>query len=111
MAGVRLSARDIRLNPVVSSLPDSSLSLAIVVCGDAGGTREAVSRLRPCAQRGLLEARSAAEMALAEQLEVDGIVAKGHEAGGLVRPEDTFPLLPPVFQWHPRAGWGPGSVR
>ena len=91
--GVKLDARSAELLAVVSSLPPHALEMVIVVPGTGDETRAAVTQLRRVAQRILIEVRCAAEAALGESLELDGLIAKGNEAGGRVARESTFVLL------------------
>jgi acyl transferase domain-containing protein/NAD(P)H-dependent flavin oxidoreductase YrpB (nitropropane dioxygenase family)/NAD(P)-dependent dehydrogenase (short-subunit alcohol dehydrogenase family) len=90
-------------------LERSPSRLAWVLC--AGGSHPNletwVGLLRDQGVSVLFEATCLAEMERAEQLGVDGVVLKGHEAGGRVRGETAFILLQ---QWRARWAQGAGSA-
>jgi acyl transferase domain-containing protein/NAD(P)H-dependent flavin oxidoreductase YrpB (nitropropane dioxygenase family)/NAD(P)-dependent dehydrogenase (short-subunit alcohol dehydrogenase family) len=71
----------------------SGLAWVLLGGGDHPTLAEWVSFFRRHRVRLLFEAVSMTEALLAERLVVDGLVLKGHEAGGRVGPETSFILL------------------
>jgi acyl transferase domain-containing protein/NAD(P)H-dependent flavin oxidoreductase YrpB (nitropropane dioxygenase family)/NADP-dependent 3-hydroxy acid dehydrogenase YdfG len=105
--GLRLDAS--RLDPlqaIVAALP-ASIGTILLAPGPAGIAADQIAALRGRGATLLLETTGEEEARLGMELGVDGLVAKGHEAGGRVGDETTFILLQrlrrhgtlPVWAW------------
>ncbi len=91
--GVRLAGYEPEFSSAVcSNLPDL-VDTVILSVGEEEGLFGLVGILRTAGKRVLLEVSSDAEAAVALKLGVDGVIAKGHEAGGWCGEETTFVLL------------------
>ncbi|MCB2180484.1 MAG: SDR family NAD(P)-dependent oxidoreductase [Desulfobulbaceae bacterium] len=91
--GVKLRALpDQFLCELISAFSDR-LSTVILRATDQDQLEETVNLLRPLKVSILLECTSLEEAELGQRLRVDGLIAKGHEAGGRVAHETTFILL------------------
>lgn len=91
--GIKLSADDEAFaSSILASLP-AKISLIILTGGSPGYLSREIRKKRRDTLHFLVEATSAAEGRAAEQAGADGVIAKGHEAGGNVGEETTFVLL------------------
>lgn len=91
--GVKLDSRAGKfLTEVTSGLPQQ-LTTVILTYSDTQILKKQVRALHLRKLRVLLEATCLEEAQIGEQLGVDGVIAKGHEAGGRVGEETTFVLL------------------
>jgi len=70
-----------------------AINLVVVAGADALSARSAIALVRAPGRRVLLECTSVEEARAALESGADGLVAKGHEAGGHVGEETTFILL------------------
>jgi len=108
--GIRLDPSDEGVaSAVISSLPPT-MGTAILVPAAADLLSRHADLLRARGARLLLEATSLDEARLAEELGFDGVIAKGHEAGGRVGETTTFVLLQ---QLRSRIGlpvWAQGGI-
>jgi acyl transferase domain-containing protein/NAD(P)H-dependent flavin oxidoreductase YrpB (nitropropane dioxygenase family)/NAD(P)-dependent dehydrogenase (short-subunit alcohol dehydrogenase family) len=87
---------DAILSHLTARLPHG-LAWVLLSGGDHSNLTEWIQLVRRHSLGVLFEAVNMTEAALAEQLGVDGLVLKGHEAGGRVGPETSFILLQ---RWH-----------
>jgi len=91
--GIKLhSQTDASFSQILGILPPR-VGLVILSCFDRENLQEAVDLIRGRKGRILLECTSLEEALTGEQLGVDGIIAKGHEAAGRVGNETTFILF------------------
>lgn len=98
--GVRLGSRADTLLDEILAERHQRLSWVILSGGESADLQNAVARLRDARLQVLLEVVSAVEIEQTIQLECDGIVLKGNEAGGRVGEETSFVLLQ---RWNKRA--------
>jgi NAD(P)H-dependent flavin oxidoreductase YrpB (nitropropane dioxygenase family) len=94
---------------LIEGLPEA-IEVAIVGVGEADETREVVARLRQGSRRVLVECTSFEQAELAAELGADGLVAKGHEAGGQVGDETTFILVQRFVSKFRLPVWAHGGV-
>jgi NAD(P)H-dependent flavin oxidoreductase YrpB (nitropropane dioxygenase family) len=91
--GLKLNSADGKFfNEVMSDLPDA-LTAVILTFSDVQKLRRQVQTLHRQKRMALLEVTSKEQAEVGESLGVDGIIAKGHEAGGRVGEETIFILL------------------
>ncbi|TMQ18004.1 MAG: hypothetical protein E6J90_21255 [Deltaproteobacteria bacterium] len=86
------------------------LDVVVLVRGNAEENEAALDRLRRVARRVLLEARSAEEAAIGEELGFDGLVAKGSEGGGWIGNETSLVLLQRLVARGRLPVWAHGGV-
>ncbi|HEY7428813.1 MAG TPA: beta-ketoacyl synthase N-terminal-like domain-containing protein, partial [Gemmataceae bacterium] len=84
----------------------------IILAGieQTAGLREAVKEARPFASRVLVEVYSLAGARAAQEAGCDGLLVKGHEAGGWVSGESTFLLLQRLHQSVTIPYWVQGGI-
>src|SRR5262249_54695406 len=90
-------------------------SWVILAGGDWSGFGDLVTRLRGDGIEVLVEATSLTEVARAVEIGADGLILKGHEAGGRVGADTSFILVQKWRQWADRQGgatpvWVRGGV-
>ena len=114
--GVKLAAEASDLTPdVICSLPEA-VGFVVLVPGDVETTRRCVLDLRARAEslkRRIdlwLEVSSADQAQMGEMLCVDGLVAKGHEAGGRVAEETAFVLMQRLLRRTRLPVWVHGGI-
>jgi len=108
--GVKLSGRPSHLfTGGISALPDS-LSVVILTYSDPEYLRCELKGLRREGRSILLEATSLEEARVGEELGVDGVIAKGHEAAGRVGEETTFILLQRFLSALSLPIWAQGGI-
>jgi acyl transferase domain-containing protein/NAD(P)H-dependent flavin oxidoreductase YrpB (nitropropane dioxygenase family)/NADP-dependent 3-hydroxy acid dehydrogenase YdfG len=108
--GVKLDGLDEAFtSSVVSSLPEN-ISLVILTPGRAEFLGNEIQRLHRNDLRILLEATCLEHAQLGHQLSVDGVIAKGHEAGGNVGEETTFILAQRLLDQFSLPVWAQGGV-
>ncbi|MGH8901538.1 MAG: SDR family NAD(P)-dependent oxidoreductase [Egibacteraceae bacterium] len=108
--GVRLDAGDEGIaDVVIASLP-AAVSLAVLVPADRDLVRRHAELLRARGVALWLEATSLDEARLAADLGFDGVVAKGHEAGGRVGETTTFVLLQQLMAQVELPLWAQGGI-
>ena len=91
--GIKLDSADGKFfNEIMSHLP-GGLKAAILTFSDAQKLRRQVQVLHQHQLTALLETTSREQAEIGQALGVDGLIAKGHEAGGRVGEETTFILL------------------
>jgi len=86
------------------------LDVVVLVRGNAEENEAALDRLRRVARRVLIEARSAEEAAIGEELGFDGLVAKGSEGGGWIGNETSLVLLQRLLARGRLPVWAHGGV-
>src|SRR6516165_483274 len=88
--GVKLDGSDEEFTSrILSSLPEN-ISVVILTPGRADFLDNEIQRLRRKNRTVLLEATCLEQALLGQQLAIDGVIAKGHEAGGRVGEETAF---------------------
>jgi len=90
--GVKVRAGSPAAAEIVAALP-SAITLVVVAGAGAAGLGPAIARARADGRRILAECTSVEEARAAVAGGADGVIAKGHEAGGHVGEETTFILL------------------
>jgi acyl transferase domain-containing protein/NAD(P)H-dependent flavin oxidoreductase YrpB (nitropropane dioxygenase family)/NAD(P)-dependent dehydrogenase (short-subunit alcohol dehydrogenase family) len=91
--GVKLHSADTKFfNEIVSDLPEA-LTAVILTFSEVQKLRRQVQTLHRQKRTVLLETTTKEQAEVGELLGVDGIIAKGHEAGGRVGEETIFILL------------------
>jgi acyl transferase domain-containing protein/NAD(P)H-dependent flavin oxidoreductase YrpB (nitropropane dioxygenase family)/NAD(P)-dependent dehydrogenase (short-subunit alcohol dehydrogenase family)/acyl carrier protein len=90
----------------------ATLDCITLVAGDADAQRLAlmVDLARASARRVLIEVTDGTEAERAERLPIDGLVARGQEAGGSVGEETTFVLLQRLIRDFSHPVWAHGGV-
>ncbi len=91
--GLKLNCRQGELLASLLAQAPEHLTCILLTRPAPDPLRQQVEIIHQKNRRVLLEATSLAEARLGEQLGVDGVIAKGHEAGGYVGEETTFVLL------------------
>jgi acyl transferase domain-containing protein/NAD(P)H-dependent flavin oxidoreductase YrpB (nitropropane dioxygenase family) len=91
--GVKLDSADSKFfNTILSDLPEG-LGVVILTFSHAQRLRRQVAALHRRELTVLLEVTSREQAEIGQSVGVDGVIAKGHEAGGRVGEETTFILL------------------
>jgi acyl transferase domain-containing protein/NAD(P)H-dependent flavin oxidoreductase YrpB (nitropropane dioxygenase family)/ABC-type nitrate/sulfonate/bicarbonate transport system substrate-binding protein/NAD(P)-dependent dehydrogenase (short-subunit alcohol dehydrogenase family) len=91
--GIKLDGANSKFfTEIISDLPEG-LKTVILTCSDVQKLRKQVLALHQRKLRVLLETTSRQQAEAGQAIGVDGIIAKGHEAGGRVGEETTFILL------------------
>jgi acyl transferase domain-containing protein/NAD(P)H-dependent flavin oxidoreductase YrpB (nitropropane dioxygenase family)/short-subunit dehydrogenase len=112
--GLRLEigAEDDRAGSLLSQLPAGSVVVLAPPAGGAAGEWLSPAHALARAQdlRVLAEVAGAAEAAAAVAADVDGLVAKGSEAGGRTGDATTFVLLQELLQRFDRPVWARGGI-
>ncbi|HEV3436538.1 MAG TPA: nitronate monooxygenase, partial [Gemmata sp.] len=93
--GLLIRPNALQLDHFLSGL--AKPSFIILVGGDCPALAECVRKLRAASIEVLLEAISIAEAVQGIELGVDGLILKGHEAGGRIGADTSFVLLQ---KWH-----------
>jgi len=101
--GIRSLLRDVSANP-------EDLRWVILADPDVWARKDEIGRLRSMGIRVLLECTSLNEARTAEQIGVDGVIAKGNEAGGRVAQESTFVLLQQFLNHLSVPVWAQGGI-
>jgi len=91
--GIKLNLHDNEFFAEITSSIPENLRLVILACADAKDLKQVVKTLHKPGLTVLLECTSLKEAQTGKQAGVDGVIAKGHEAGGRVSDETTFVLL------------------
>jgi acyl transferase domain-containing protein/NAD(P)H-dependent flavin oxidoreductase YrpB (nitropropane dioxygenase family)/NAD(P)-dependent dehydrogenase (short-subunit alcohol dehydrogenase family) len=81
------------LDALLAAFPSGRLDWVCLAGGVHGDLERCIERLKSRGRRILFEAVSLAEAQLGERFGVDGLILKGHEAGGRVGAETSFILL------------------
>ncbi len=92
--GIKLSGEATDLLARATADPPENLKTVIVTSGRPSEVEEQVRRLRERKITTLLEATCLEHARAGATVGVDGLIAKGHEAGGRVGDETTFILNP-----------------
>jgi len=108
--GVRLDGAAVDLLDWLIAEAPSSVTTVILTAGDAGALRDRVAALRARSVRVALSATNEEEAALAEALGADVVIAKGHEAGGVIGDETTFVLLQRLLARCRAPVWAHGGI-
>ncbi|MGH3822661.1 MAG: nitronate monooxygenase [Pseudonocardiaceae bacterium] len=108
--GVRLDPLDeATADAVISTLPPA-ITLVILTAADRGLIRRQADLLRAKDVEVWLETRTLEQARFATALGVDGVVAKGHEAGGWVTETTTFVLLQQLLAEIDVPVWAQGGI-
>jgi acyl transferase domain-containing protein/NAD(P)H-dependent flavin oxidoreductase YrpB (nitropropane dioxygenase family) len=107
---VRVKASDETFLRALSAAFPDRLSTIILTIADPAELAQAVTLLRPLGRTLLLECISVDEGHLGLGAGVDGLIAKGHEAGGRVGHETTFILLQQFLQTFPLPVYVQGGI-
>ncbi len=108
--GIKLHGDDKQfLAELAAELP-AHLSTVILTTSHEADLQAAVSLLHEKNLTVLLEATSAAQAQIGERVGVDGLIAKGHEAGGRVGRETTFILLQQFLSQFALPVWAQGGI-
>ena len=91
--GVRIGGHDRALAESLQARRPASCHWILLAGGESDGLAGTVAAFKQAGLELLFEAVSIAEARLAQALGVDGIVLKGHEAGGRIGDETAFVLL------------------
>ena len=94
---------------VIRDLP-KQVEVVILTWSDADALRQQVAALHQRHLTVLLEVTSLEQARLGEQLGVDGLIAKGHEAAGWVGEETTFILLQHLLSETNLPIWAQGGI-
>ncbi|MBC8263460.1 MAG: SDR family NAD(P)-dependent oxidoreductase [Anaerolineales bacterium] len=97
------------VNRVICDLPEQ-VEVVILTPWDSEALRQQVSDLRQRQLTVLLEVTCLEQAKLGEQLGVDGLIAKGNEAGGWVGDETTFILLQRLLPQVHLPIWAQGGI-
>jgi acyl transferase domain-containing protein/NAD(P)H-dependent flavin oxidoreductase YrpB (nitropropane dioxygenase family) len=114
--GVKLASEASDVTPSLMDSLTEAVSLAVVVPGESEITRKCILQLRAHAEslkRSIsiwLEVSCADEALMGEALGVDGLVAKGHEAGGRVAEETAFVLMQRLLKQTQLPVWVHGGI-
>ncbi len=108
--GIKLdSAATGFVEQVTSDLPEQ-IQMVILTASDPDALRQQVPALRQRRLTVLLEVTCLEQAQLGEQLGVDGLIAKGHEAGGWIGEETTFILLQHLLSEIDLPIWAHGGI-
>ena len=108
--GIKLdsSAEDFFIR-ITSGLPQP-IKVVILTAGELNRLPQQIQILRQLNLTILLQATNLEEARLGEELGVDGLIAKGHEAGGWVGEETTFVLLQHLLGSVSLPVWAHGGI-
>jgi NAD(P)H-dependent flavin oxidoreductase YrpB (nitropropane dioxygenase family) len=91
--GIKLDSAESKFcHDVIADAP-AGIQVVILTLSDEQKLRRQVAALHRRKLKVLLETTSRAQAEVGQSIRVDGIIAKGHEAGGRVGEETTFILL------------------
>ena len=107
--GIKLDSSFPHAGDVLRDLP-AQVELVIFNCSDAPKLAQIVAGARAQSREVLLEVTSSEQVRLGEELAVDGLIAKGHEAGGRVGEETTFILLQRLLCESRLPVWAHGGI-
>jgi len=107
--GLKLHSQDLEFLQEISPVPDN-LKVVILTHPSAALLKKAVDRLHPQNIRIFPECTSIEEAQLAERAGVDGVIAKGQEAGGRIGNETTFILLQRFLKELRIPVWAQGGI-
>ena len=108
--GIKLNADAIEfLAEITSDLPEH-LRVVILTYADPQRLEQQVQTLRGRGLTVILESTCLEQARVGEQIGVDGIIAKGHEAGGRVGNETTFILLQRLLKCLSLPVWAQGGI-
>lgn len=108
--GIKLDTANRELvESLLDNLPPA-IKVVILVPGDPAMLRQDVGQLRAQKRDIWLEVTDIDQAYLGQQLGVDGLIAKGHEAGGLVGHETTFILLQRIRAKIDLPVWAQGGI-
>ncbi len=108
--GVKLCADAPAFIEGIASELAPQVSTVLLTAAEPANLASAVLRLRERGIRVLLEVTSVAQADAGESLQVDGLIAKGHEAGGRVGDETTFILLQRLYSRTRIPVWAHGGI-
>src|SRR5205814_2345672 len=106
--GVRLDA-DSSLDGWPESLIDA-IDVVVLASGSLDATGDLVRRLQAAPRMILIECTGVEGARIASDLRADGLIAKGHEAPGLVGEETTFVLLQRLLNVSRLPVWAHGGI-
>ncbi len=108
--GVKITGElDPRVTDVIAGLPNE-ITVVVLTAGEAESLHQEVETLRRRGGTILLEVSCLEQALLGEALGVDGLIAKGHEAGGRVGEETTFVLLQRLLAKVSLPVWAQGGI-
>ena len=107
--GLKLDASLEHIGDLLRDLPEQ-VDLVIFAAAAAPALAELAAAARVRSRRVLLEVTSSEEARLGQDLGVDGLIAKGHEAGGRVGEETAFVLLQRLLSEFPLEIWAHGGI-
>ena len=108
--GIKLDGSDTKFcHEVVTDVP-RGLQVVILTFSTAQKLRKQVATLHRRKLKVLLETTSWQQAKVGQSIGVDGIIAKGHEAGGRVGEETTFILLENLLKHSPLPVFAHGGV-
>lgn len=107
--GVKLDSSLEQVEDLLRDLPPQ-VDLVVASGGDAERLAEIVQGARVRSRGVMLEATCREQAHLGEKLAVDGLIAKGHEAGGRVGEETTFVLLQRLLSESKLPIWAHGGI-
>ena len=108
--GIMIDASAGQLIAAIARQFSSFLNTAIIVPTEPDHLGEQVETLRRSGLRVLLEVVSSDEAELGETVGVDGLIAKGHEAGGRVGESTSFVLLQQLLDRASLPTWVRGGI-
>src|SRR5947209_5045269 len=108
--GIKLDTGDQRVTDAVISALPPAVTFAILTPVDHDVLRERATQLRAKGVQLWLEATTLDEALLATALGFDGVIAKGHEAGGRVSDTTTFVLVQQFRSEIALPVWGQGGI-
>jgi len=108
--GLKVDCRRARRAVLSGAELPRQVEVIVLTPGDADELPAAVAELRPRVRRILVEAVCEEEALAAVAAGADGIVAKGHEAGGRVGDETTFILLQRLLARGELPVWAQGGI-
>ena len=110
VCGIKLDGRaDQFVTSVTSDLP-AQVEVVILTPAYSGEFRQQIQLLRHRKLTILLETTCLEQALLAEEVGIDGLIAKGHEAGGWVGEETTFILLQRLLAGTSLPIWAQGGI-
>ncbi|HEY3691199.1 MAG TPA: SDR family NAD(P)-dependent oxidoreductase [Pseudonocardiaceae bacterium] len=108
--GIKLDSGDQRVTEAVISALPPAVTFAILTPVDHDVLRQQATQLRAKGLQLWLEATTLDEALLATALGFDGVIAKGHEAGGRVSDTTTFVLVQQFRSEIALPVWGQGGI-
>ncbi|MBI4589391.1 MAG: acyltransferase domain-containing protein, partial [Candidatus Rokubacteria bacterium] len=108
--GIKLDGQDSEFVAALASELPEQVKVVILTPGDPDDVRQEVQALRRRNRTVVLETTCLAHALLGEEMGVDGLIAKGHEAGGRVGEETTFILFQQLLPRVRLPVWAQGGI-